>query len=179
MEKQLALFLAHEMTHLWQTECHFVNCVWYEEGMAELSSFIIGEKLFNISRNSTNESLNKMIKPALKGLKKTALLHAFKNNQRRLNYDAGTLVIVAAQSAIDGDIFDIDQRLHRLGGMLSEEVIVFTNVLRDLGASQDATKAIELFITTQHKNPREALLALFDATGVEYVIDDGIKINFK
>ena len=81
-------------------------------------------------------------------------------------------MILAAQSAVDLDIFEIESRLAQIDPEQRENhpLHSFTNVLIQAGASQAACKAIEDFITSEHSDPRTALIDLFKVTGVTYHI---------
>ena len=65
-------------------------------------------------------------------------------------------MILAAQSAVDLNIFEIEK-----AGLYK---------LIRAWASQAACDAIEGFITSEHSDPRTALIDLFKATGVMYHI---------
>ena len=84
-------------------------------------------------------------------------------------------MILAAQSAVDLDIFEIESRTLQIDPDQRENhpLHSFTHVLVQAGASQAACDAIEGFITSEHSDPRTALIDLFKATGVMYHIQAG------
>tara|TARA_Y200000002_G_C22292531_1_gene501069 strand:+ start:215 stop:487 length:273 start_codon:yes stop_codon:yes gene_type:complete len=81
-------------------------------------------------------------------------------------------VILAVQSAVDLDIFEIESRPLQIDPNKRENhpLHSFTHVLVQAGASQSACDAIEGFITSEHSDPQTALINLFKATGVMYQI---------
>lgn len=81
-------------------------------------------------------------------------------------------MILAAQSAVDLDIFEIESRTLQIDPDQRENhpLHSFTHVLVQALASQAACDAIEGFITSEHSDPRTALIDLFKATGVMYHI---------
>ena len=93
----------------------------------------------------------------------------------KLNYTAATSVILAAQSAVDLDIFEIESRTLQIDPDQRENhpLHSFTHVLVQALASHAACDAIEGFITSEHSDPRTALIDLFKATGVMYHIQAG------
>lgn len=81
-------------------------------------------------------------------------------------------MILAAQSAVDLDIFEIESGPLQIDPDQRENhpLHSFTNVLVQAGASQAVCDAIEGFITSEHSDPWTALIDLFKATGVMYHI---------
>ena len=125
-----------------------------------------------MSRDAVNAALSALVEPAIMGLKKTNLSKAHLRDVPVINYTAATLVMLAAQIAVDLDIFEIESRLAQIDPEQRENhpLHSFTNVLIQAGASQAACKAIEDFITSEHSDPRTALIDLFKVTGVTYHI---------
>lgn len=63
-----------------------------------------------MSQDAVNAALSALVEPAIMGLKKTNLSEAHVRDVPELNYTAATLVMLAAQSAVDLDIFEIESR---------------------------------------------------------------------
>lgn len=84
-------------------------------------------------------------------------------------------MILAAQSAVDLDIFEIESRPLQIDPDQRENhpLHSFTHVLVQAWPSQAACGVIEDFITSEHSDPRTALIDLFKATGVMYHIQAG------
>ncbi len=170
-------FLSHEILHLYQAESEGPSDGWYEEGMANLASLVLSKRLFNVSNDFIIADINNSIQDAIANLSNSALLHTNENGFPSLNYTAGQLVLLAAQTAINGDIFDIDKYLytHPQEGSMYEKT---SHALRSLDATEEAIAAIKTFIETKHDDPLTALKNLFDATGVPYITEnDSIKIH--
>ena len=81
-------------------------------------------------------------------------------------------MILAAQGAVDLNIYEIESRPLQIDPNKRENhpLHSFTHVLVQAWASQAACDAIEGFITSEHSDPRTALIDLFKATGVMYHI---------
>ena len=79
-------------------------------------------------------------------------------------------MILAAQSAVNLNIFEIESRPLQIDPNQRENhpLRSFTHVSVQAWASQAACHAIEGFITSEHSDPRTALIDLFKATGVMY-----------
>ena len=80
-------------------------------------------------------------------------------------------MILAAQSAVDLDTFEIESRPLQIDPTSGKNPLhSFTHVLVQAWASQAAYDAIDGFITSEHSDPRTALIDLFKTTGVMYHI---------
>lgn len=178
-------FLAHEMAHVWQTNLGSDNARWCNEGGADLMALRAMQELGEETAAGVAADLSARVGRAVDGLGRTALFGAHLRGDPELNYSAGTLVMAAAEAAtaaddIPDDVFAIDRALsaidfdERMGSPMSS----FRAALATLGASEAACEAIETFIMSSHEDPRAALLALFDATGLRYHLDgDSVVID--
>lgn len=176
-QRMFQSLLAHEMAHIWQAK---VDAQWYSEGSAEL---LMMRALIDAEHDTEAglvDMLNSAVAHTLAHLDQTPLDQAFRSDVPLLGYTAGVLVMAAAEAAAaaDGvpeDIFDIDRAMAALpeSTRSSSPVRGLSSVLQSLGATQDATDAIEVFITVRHADPQAALLDLFDATGMAYTLEDG------
>ena len=126
------------------------------------------------------ELLNRCVEHTLESLDLTSLGQAFYSDAPLLSYTTGMLVLAAAKSAAaaDGvpeDGFDIDTAMAALSENTREHSPLrgLTSVLHAMGATDEATDAIEAFITEHHSDPEAALIDRFDATGVRYTFDGG------
>jgi hypothetical protein len=176
-QRMFQSLLAHEMAHIWQAK---VDAQWYSEGSAEL---LMMRALIDAKHDTEAglvDMLNSAVAHPMAHQDQTPLDQAFRSDVPLLGYTAGVLVMAAAEAAAaaDGvpeDIFDIDRAMAALpeSTRSSSPVRGLSSVLQSLGATQDATDAIEVFITVRHADPQAALLDLFDATGMAYTLEDG------
>ena len=178
-------FLAHEMAHVWQTHLGNDDARWWNEGGAELLALRAMEGLGEETAVGIAADLSARVGPALEGLRRTSLFDAHRRGDPELNYSAGTLVMAAAEAAtaadeMPDDVFALDRALSAIGpgDRRGSPMRSFRAALRTLGASEAACEAIETFVTSPHGDPRAALLALFDATGLRHHLDgDSVLID--
>ena len=173
-KQNLRWFLAHESAHFWQVDLGEDTARWHSEGGADFIAFTAMLALGHMSQNEGNTAFTALLEPAIEGLKKTSLVEAHLNGAPELNYKAAPLVMLAADSAVDLDIFEIEISLSQVDPdqHQTNPMQAFIDVLRQAGASPTACPAIEAFITTDQPFPRTALIDLFKATNVDYQIED-------
>ena len=161
-KQNLRWFLAHESAHFWQVDLGEDTARWHSEGGADFIAFTALLALGHISQSEVNMPLAALVEPANLSV------------APELNYTAAPLVMLAADSAVDLDIFEIKFSLSQVDPdqRQTNPMQAFIDVLRQAGASPTACPAIEAFITTDQPFPRTALIDLFKATNVDYQIED-------
>ena len=177
---RLRLFFGHEMGHIWQQQLGNDDVRWFNEGEADLLSITACFQLGYITPQQIGANLTKRISPCLRAIEKTSLMECHMNGFPQANYDGGGLVIAAAVAATGADgvqnnVFDLDVELKTFpaGELKDEPCKTFFAALRKLGATQTACDSIDEFITQKHDAPRQALIKMLDATGLDYSTENG------
>ena len=177
---RLRLFFAHEMGHIWQQNLGQDDARWFNEGEADLLAITACSQLGYLTPPQIAANLTKRVSPCLQAMTKTSLMDSHMNGFPQANYEGGGLALAAAVAATGADgvqdnVFDLDVELKKFPTeeLREKPLQTFFAALRKLGATQTACDSIGEFITIKQDAPRQALIKMLDATGLDYSTENG------